>query len=298
MIEERIKEIQRQIMSEEIQQQQLRVLTQHEKKQKQLQTWSYRLVFTSLIAILLFFVVTLQQTQPSSIQTAPFEKMEQVTVLFNEKPERKLNLNSWMYVEKRESTAEDKLAVVEGILSSVAPVQWTNNLNEYDVGFDILVHYTSGEEQLFKFLFKEDYELVNVASNEVYVLSSDAGVQLYKLLYGIEQKSLNLKGKLAVAGALVLLLIAFHFKKSKESRKGYRNPLYISILASLPMCVAIFSIPYVIGSMHIGVMSVAMALSMFIREYDAVKREYIEANWKAFCIETVILCLLLMAIFI
>ena len=178
------------------QQQQKHKVNERYKRVRTIQLWVQGSVMTCITALFIILFIQTDHVHVPQMQHAILtDELMEITVLLNHVPERRLNLNSPMYIAKRSTTDQGVLDKLHSFLkANNIKVKHTSGhfiLSEHSSMHDLLLTYSNGQQLYLKyspnFLFDPNNQVL-------YEIPKESIMEFYNVIQSIySNKKINWK---------------------------------------------------------------------------------------------------------
>ena len=257
------------------------------KRAQSIQLNIQKLVMSCIAALFLLFYFE-KDFNETSQQAVLTDQITEITVLKNQIPERKLNLNSPMYFQKKSTSDKEILATFQSLVTDpiIVVVDWDGQIQDSNGVYDVLLAFDGGQQMYLKMSTESiNYELIDVNAQQRYVLPNDVGLKLYNLIANTEHQQKDNGWKLYVFLAFIVLILIDSIISRKsymkdEEGKFKKGSGLVRFISNILMYIPLLWGEYILGAKHLGLIVIAFILSFVISEYFEVKDEIKQPNWK------------------
>ncbi|WP_342472576.1 hypothetical protein MHH70_03640 [Metasolibacillus sp. FSL H7-0170] len=290
-LDERLQQITRVEWDEKQRQRQKESIKAQHLRTTRKQLFARQLAIASIACILLlFYFIDVKHEEQVQQQIQLTDELQQLTVLSTTKPERNLNLNSVMYMNKRSTNDPQLLKDFQRIITDVTVIEqaWDGQLPQQIQLYQLLLTFQNGQQLYLKFAsnYGERFELYDVYGGKKYVLTNEEDVSaLYILFERILNQTVSTSWKKYawIAFFSILIIDAAFISKNRYTRDedGKKKSLHWSwkIMYSVIFVTPLIVSSYYLGTVHIGLIAGGLVLSLLLAEYFEVKKGIKRANW-------------------
>lgn len=301
MLDERFDNIARKPLAPNIKEEKWQALSVAIAKEKKKHRLSYYSVLIAFSCFLFFLIQTFQTPTQIERQTASVSELGTITeaiFLKNERPTKRLNLTSPLYIERVVITEKDELQKLQQLFahSTLEPIE--RELSTYEYSQDLLLQFANGESRYIKITsgpFNSPSVIIDMELQQRYVAEiNDLSSEVEKVRYDNANLSLSFIIKLLISFFIIAITFLFVQRRKRKLETPIIKRKRVAIIGgviSILLFLTILSGQDIFGASHLGLMALCAVGQQVLPAYIYQKWGNVKADWFG-------ISLLLAAIFI
>ncbi len=231
------------------------------------------IVCITIYAMLLFSLFIPLQKKESAQQVPSTTEIDNVILLYNAKPERKLDLHSIHYINKLSISDEERTVQVMDMLPATLanPVEWDGGMGDEFGVYDMQVTYLDGISVYYKVHIASPSTLIDVENQMKYVIPQEIEGDFHSFIWTNLDENYTVNRYEVIALIVVfaiILIINWRYRKKyvirNENNKEKTLNGWLSFIGGVVFIFPISYSPYIIGTVHAGFMAISILAYVFI----------------------------------
>lgn len=231
------------------------------------------IVCVTIYAMLVFSLFIPLQKKESAQQVPSTPEIDNVILLYNHKPERKLDLHSMHYINKLLISDEERTVQVMDMLPAILsnPVEWdVENDDEFSV-YDMQITYSDGVSVYYKVDIDSPSALIDVENKIRYVIPKEIDDVFHSFIWRNLDRNYTVNRYEVIALIVIFSIIPiinWRYRKKyvirDENNKEKTLNRWFSFIGSVVFIIPIGYSPYILGTVHAGFVAISILAYVFI----------------------------------